>query len=286
MLAAVKNRSGSFKRLLDTENIDVNARDNKGMTAIMFAAVYCRSGALKLLLENPDVDVNAKSNDGWTAIMFAASKCDSESLKLLLEHPSIDLDVKDNKGRGLEEIVSNSDSTEKTACLEMIVLRRRRESCLEDVRNNVRPHLDSVRKEYIDKIDKNNIEIEAVQERNENIEKRKRELEMEEVENKQKMAKLRKITNQLDKDLKRFDLDPENDSNSANLEALRKNLECPVCLEMMSPPVRIWMRPASHLVCEPCKDRLEGAVCPTCRTGTVNLRAIMAENFARDLFSN
>merc|ERR1719203_1847693 len=251
----------------------------------MWAASKNRIKAIKLLLEHPDVDVNARNKDGLTAIMWAAKKYRIESLELLLDHPEIDLDIRTNNGRGLAEMVPNSDSTRKSRCLQMIAVKRS-ESCLKEVRNNVRPHLDSVRKEYIDKIDKNNIEIEALKKLNENIEKRKRELEMEEVENNQKMAKLRKITNQLDKDLKRIDLDPDNDANPANLEALRKNLECPVCMEMMRPPARIWMCPASHLVCEPCKNRLEDRVCPTCRTGTVNLRATTLEDIARNLFSN
>merc|ERR1712220_10837 len=47
------------------------------------------------------------------------------------------------------------------------------------------------------------------------------------------------------------------------VEEARGHLECPICLEMMRPPTRIWQCPQSHLVCETCRDRLENHICPT-----------------------
>ena len=75
--------------------------------------------------------------------------------------------------------------------------------------------------------------------------------------------------------------------DSCTLEAVRGTLECPICLEIMKPPTRIWMCPLSHIICEPCKGKLKGGgLCPTCTSEKVTLRAFMAENFARTVFNH
>jgi len=41
--------------------------------------------------------------------------------------------------------------------------------------------------------------------------------------------------------------------------------ECPVCLEEMAPPTRIFQCTNGHLVCETCKTDLRPCICPKCR---------------------
>jgi len=41
------------------------------------------------------------------------------------------------------------------------------------------------------------------------------------------------------------------------LDSARKDLECPVCLEVMAPPVRIWQCETGHVICETCKERVQ-----------------------------
>jgi len=97
------------------------------------------------------------------------------------------------------------------------------------------------------------------------------------------------IRDQLAKDLSKLDMDEDNSGSSndnKNLSEARDILECPICMETMKPPTRIWMCPDSHSICESCKNLLEGKLCPTCRTKRVTLRAFMAENFARALFQD
>ena len=102
-------------------------------------------------------------------------------------------------------------------------------------------------------------------------------------ENNEKEANLVKIRDELMKDMNNY-------GNAAfpddveKLESARGILECPICMELMKPPARIWMCPSNHLVCETCRDRLEGKLCPSCRTVRVNVRATVAENFAVALF--
>ena len=75
----------------------------------------------------------------------------------------------------------------------------------------------------------------------------------------------------------------ENPSDTG-MEAAKSQLECPVCLEMMKPPRKIWMCPQTHLVCEECCQGMVNNVCPTCRSGKMTMRAFLAENMARALF--
>merc|ERR1719186_2455568 len=144
----------------------------------------------------------------------------------------------------------------------------------------------------LDNIRKSREEMEAKHAKEKEILEAK--LKKEDDEAPQNLANLKMMTNQLSKDLKKLDSDPDNDAATkesleeakGTLDSLERSLECPVCLEAMRPPVKIWMCPASHLACEPCKNSLSRRSCPTCRTGKVNLRAFMAENFARNLFKN
>lgn len=107
-------------------------------------------------------------------------------------------------------------------------------------------------------------------------------------EDKSILENLKETRTQLTKDLNKLDNnenEPTLANSQRNLEAARGTLECPICMETMRPPTRIWMCPSSHLVCEPCKGRLNGAPCPTCRTEKVAQRAHMAEDFARAVFT-
>jgi len=103
------------------------------------------------------------------------------------------------------------------------------------------------------------------------------------------LVRLKQLADQLARNLKDLDLQPINKERStekAKLDAAISTLKCPVCWETMKPPTKIWMCAASHIVCEPCKVTLAGRACPTCRVKWVTLRAYMAEEFARSVFSN
>lgn len=104
MLVASSNAQGTIcgkivHELLADPNIDVNAQDADGETALMMACGrgYSRS-VLDELLRHPDTDANLRSNDGRTAIMIAAvDNCDG-ALKELLLHAKLDINAKDNEG--------------------------------------------------------------------------------------------------------------------------------------------------------------------------------------------
>merc|ERR1719186_1889290 len=179
----------------------------------------------------------------------------------------------------------------------------------EKVRGDPNEVRDNLRKHLIDKIDQVNEEREILKQtmnkksekmKNEmeylnrcfNEEKRKLELRYTEEkidlmkrynddENQQALKDLTKTSNQLGDDLKKLDMDP---NDLKKLDKARATLECPICMEIMEPPTRIWMCPGSHSLCEACKESLEGNKCPTCRTKKVNMRALGMEEVARALF--
>jgi len=68
------------------------------------------------------------------------------------------------------------------------------------------------------------------------------------------------------------------------IEQGRGELECPVCMEEMRPPRRIWQCSDGHPVCERCRRKPEVNCCPTCRKYLVG-RSTIAEKLARALYS-
>jgi len=101
-------------------------------------------------------------------------------------------------------------------------------------------------------------------------------------EDRKSIASMKQTVSKLSKDLENLDAGGAN----ADVEAARDDMECPVCLEMMKPPTKIWMCSSTHLICQDCKYSLDDNVCPTCRAEPVTLRAYFAENMARRLFSS
>lgn len=63
----------------------------------------------------------------------------------------------------------------------------------------------------------------------------------------------------------------------------RGELECPVCMEGMRPPRRIWQCSDGHAVCEFCRKKPQVNCCPTCRKYLVG-RSTIAEKLARALY--
>ena len=76
---------------------NINAKNNKGWTALMWAAYYGHAEVAEVLLKH-GADVNSKDNDGWTALMWAASWGKTEVAEVLLKHGA-DVNAKANNGK-------------------------------------------------------------------------------------------------------------------------------------------------------------------------------------------
>ena len=60
-------------------------------------------------------------------------------------------------------------------------------------------------------------------------------------------------------------------------EILLSDLECPVCMQYMTPPIKLCTN--GHNICSGCKGRVER--CPTCRAEFSGVRCLALENIVR-----
>ena len=70
---------------------------------------------------------------------------------------------------------------------------------------------------------------------------------------------------------------------------MNRLLECPVCLEEMRPPARIFQCSRGHALCGGCRARPEVRRCPTCRlafTPHTLTRSILAEHIAEAVWES
>lgn len=82
------------KVLLDSADIDANASDDLGNTALMLACRHHTDAAIATLLVSAKkaaaADVNAANEFGWTALMCAVEGGNDKLSETLLAHPQLD----------------------------------------------------------------------------------------------------------------------------------------------------------------------------------------------------
>lgn len=93
--AAYNGDLGSVNNLLKMR-INVNAKDNDGVTALIVAAQKGHIDIVNALI-SANADTNAKINDGVTALMFAAERGHTDIAKLLI-NARADVNAKANDG--------------------------------------------------------------------------------------------------------------------------------------------------------------------------------------------
>lgn len=77
--------------LLHVPDIDINAQDSRGKTALMLAANCGNEHVVKLLVQMPNINVNAQDKYGNTALIEACYNKRLHIVKLLLPIPGINL---------------------------------------------------------------------------------------------------------------------------------------------------------------------------------------------------
>ena len=112
-------------KLLIAKGADCNAKDNDGETALMIAASQSNPGILTALIE-AGAEVNAQNNAGGTALMAAAFRANLDEIKILLSKDA-DLKLKDKKDRTAYEVAKEGsknyqDETNKKRFAEALKL--------------------------------------------------------------------------------------------------------------------------------------------------------------------
>lgn len=99
IMAPVKRYEYELTILLNAENIDINATDKAGNTALIHAMSGHEAECnVKLLLQNPDIDINIQNQNGCDALKSAVFNRKENMVKLLLDRPEININAQDNNG--------------------------------------------------------------------------------------------------------------------------------------------------------------------------------------------
>merc|ERR1711874_776910 len=73
------------------------------------------------------------------------------------------------------------------------------------------------------------------------------------------------------------------------IDSARKELECPICMDIMAPPSRIWQCKVGHVICEVCKEKVKrqtASICSICKTSPIIGTNLALEKMARLLFKS
>jgi len=294
---------------------EVNGVDTHGSSALHWACRHNNHHLVSQLLAIPGILVNVKNLQGQTAVMWSVACCSVDALKIMLKDDRVDIEEEDKDGDKLEDLVGYCESTilKKNECLSLIKDAKARKmniKVLENLRANVRSkyiqeieemnqHARNKEKLLNEKLDRGrlkmrelretqDLERKALDEKHQG-EKSKLEglLRMEVGNDEEELVHMKKTIDHMVNDLENFDPETGSSMNDkAKIKDAMESLTCPICMELMKPPVQIWMCPASHIVCEACKHQLVGQACPSCRTKRVTLRALIVEQFARTIFKD
>jgi len=87
------------RTMLERKGRQVNERDSKSRTPLMWAVEYKKRGMVELLLEQEDIEPDTEIKDGRTVFSFAAELGNEDAVKLLLERGDVNPDSMDSNGR-------------------------------------------------------------------------------------------------------------------------------------------------------------------------------------------
>ena len=94
MLAVENGDTAIVDRLLECENIDINAKNKNGVTALMFAAKSQpgsgRTEIVDRLLKCENIDINAKNKNGVTALMLSIANSGMTAVMNSIEYPKLE----------------------------------------------------------------------------------------------------------------------------------------------------------------------------------------------------
>jgi len=280
-------RHGHFeivKILLENNAIKLDATDDHGETALHVACHRNQLECVRIFLQHCECTVRLvkmKNYEGKTAEMIASDNiggygCARKIGKFLLEN----YDGKQNKKT--DKITENPQNKLKQLSLTELTTRiEKLDENQTKLKEDQKTELRNIKAEYEEKIKKA-----------ENSHKRKLDdtLEKHDVENKKLCSENDKKRNLLHQELaKRLGSPPAaaGPSSSRPPAPPPSSLipECPVCLEVMRPPVTIFTCTNGHLICSTCKPKIRGNLCTTRCKAEYTGRATAMEQMIKQILS-
>lgn len=109
---AIYNQPDILRLLLLRQDLDINAIDAFGDTALIRASMLGYKEIVKILLSDNRLNINLKDFDGDTALSVASLCGRKEIVKMLLNHPKIDINLKDKKDQSALDKAIKEDHSE------------------------------------------------------------------------------------------------------------------------------------------------------------------------------
>jgi len=297
LMWAVGNGHNSIvKLLLEQPAVKTNEKDNYGYTVLHLAALVNNAKGARMLLLHPGFNsANSTNINGDTALMLAVRKRNKEVLLELVKHEKVSLDLSEGAFDGRADLSLIIEDAKKTRAQDSVS--ECREICAqeeEEMRKIQSEGVQLLMQQQEDEMRKIKSEN---QKKEEELKKENREeeetLKLENQKKEQKLTKenreneeamqaeneraldllLEENATQLALMLAKHEVEKKAARKEAELEAERNASasnqpqvpECPVCLDEMAPPTRIFQCRNGHLICETCKTGLRPCICPKCR---------------------
>jgi len=304
MLAVCQKHNSIVKLLLDQPGVETNEKSHGGFTALLWAAIVNNREAARMLLLHPTMDsANAKDIIGNTAVMTAVGYGHKEVLSELVAFESVSLDIGNvgeirrpdlllivNEARTRRAQVPSQGVSSQSGANQLSrdlgnALNIDEDDSLSQCRGRCRQELEQLQKHQTEKVQL------LLQQNKKKEQKLKREYREKEqalkAENERALALLIQdneaqealMVAKHDEEERATELEVERNASATSRPHIP---ECPVCLEEMIPPTRIFQCRNGHLVCETCKSGLKPCICPKCRQEMTG-RATDMEDFLRSL---
>ena len=109
-MTAIADKDQITAKLLIDKGADVNEKNDKGWTELMFASALGLTDTVQALVDK-GVNVNEKETSGCTALHFAAIMGSLESAKVLIK-AGADVNIRDNNGQTAYLIAASKRNTD------------------------------------------------------------------------------------------------------------------------------------------------------------------------------
>jgi len=258
MAAVTYNKLEIVRILLDRDDLDLAVTDEDGDTALHIACDYTKGNADIVAMLGQDRRmtrqiINMKNNDGETALMMAVARGNLSCVEKMSEIEGVDLEIKDKYGNGLEDMARYEGHMEVLKFVRKVKSRRDSPSQCKKIK------------------------LTKLTQTLENLETK---METEKIAlEKEFQEKLSTLHNQHKKQKEAI----ENEIRACvgPAPAPPPAPECPICLESLAPPARLYNCPEGHLLCSECRTKVQ--ICHSCRK-PLQGRATAMEQYLRAVY--